>query len=211
MGVSYTWIQGEKGCPVIRKYRNYEHRPAQALLEFILSDIPLFRSLALACINALNYKQALSMNEDDDNSILYKQLGITGESRVAMVGFFKPVVEYIRSRGASLEAIDLHQHVGDPDTFFAKLSSWPTVCIISATAFLNNSMESILSHIPSSATTLVLGPTTPMVPEIYGDFPVHILGGTVPLQTEMVEQVIRHGSGTPAIQKHSKKVTVTIS
>ena len=86
---------------------DYEGRPAMTLLEKIKSDEPLERSQALALINALNYGQALQLPEDPNNRILYKTFGLQAGCKVAMVGYFGPLVTYLRKQKAALEIIDL--------------------------------------------------------------------------------------------------------
>ena len=52
---------------------------------------------------------------------------------------------------------------------------------------------------------VMLGPSTPMVAEAFKHIPVHMLAGTVPIDKENVLKAIRHGMGTPVLQKFSRK------
>ncbi len=75
--------------------------PAEQLLEKIKSDIPIEKSMALALINALNYRAALELPEDDDNSLMFERFKIGRGRRVAMVGYFGPLVRNFEKNGVS--------------------------------------------------------------------------------------------------------------
>jgi uncharacterized protein (DUF4213/DUF364 family) len=51
----------------------------------------------------------------------------------------------------------------------------------------------------------MLGPSTPMVAEAFRHLPVHMLAGTVPIDKQNVLKAVRHGMGTPVLQKFSRK------
>ncbi len=211
MGLSYTWLPRKAGCHVIKEYTNFEGKPALLLLEKWNSENTIERTLALACTNALNYRQAASLPEEKGDTGIYEVLGIGPGSNVAMVGFFKPLISPMKERGAEVEIIDIHHQVGDEARFSEKLENWANTFIITATAFLNNSIEGLLSRLPEEGKTVILGPSTPMVPEIFEGYPVTLLAGTVPLDFEAVERSVRHGTGTPVIQKFGKKVSMMIA
>jgi hypothetical protein len=44
-----------------------------------------------------------------------------------------------------------------------------------------------------------------MVAAAFQHLPVHMLAGTVPIDKENVLKAIRHGMGTPVLQKFSRK------
>jgi len=52
----------------------------------------------------------------------------------------------------------------------------------------------------------MLGPSTPMLSEPFKNLPIHLLGGTVPADFTETFKAIRHGRGTPVLQKYAKKV-----
>lgn len=205
-GVAYTWFDKKTGCTLMHDSEDYEQRPASALLQKIKSPVPLERSMALALVNALNHEAAMAMDVDDDNNILFDTLGITQGSRVAMVGFFKPLVKLLQIRGAQLEVIDEFRAMGDTAAFYEKLRHWADAALVTSTSLLNNTIETILDNIGAGAKVALLGPSTPMVPEAFKGLPVHILAGTVPTDGEAAVKAVRHGRGTPALHRVSKKV-----
>jgi len=206
IGLSYTYFGDKKSCMVLNKHVDYEDRPADQLLEKIKSDNPIERSMALALINALNYKAALGLPEDDDNAILFEKFKIGQGRRVAMVGFFGPLVRHFEQKGVALEILDISRGLGHKEEFYNKLANWAQVLLLTSTSILNNSTEEILTHAGEKLKTVMLGPSTPMVTQAFEHLPVHMLAGTVPIDPEKTLKAIRHGMGPPLLHKHSRKV-----
>jgi uncharacterized protein (DUF4213/DUF364 family) len=93
IGIAYTYFADKKSCMVLNEAIDYEGRPAIALLEKIKSKNPIERSMALALVNALNHQHALQLPEDENNEIMFEQFKITKGTKVAMVGYFGPLIK----------------------------------------------------------------------------------------------------------------------
>ena len=206
IGLSYTYFGDKQSCMVLNHDIDYEGRPADLLLEKINSDNPIERSMALALVNALNYKNALSLPEDTDNKIMFDNFKIGKGRRLAMVGYFPPLVRIFEQRGVSLEILDTSRGLGEKNDFYDKLKNWAQVLLLTSTSILNSSTEEILAHAGENLQSILLGPSTPLVADAFKHLPVHMLAGTVPLDKEMILKAVRHGMGTPVLHKHSRKV-----
>jgi len=206
IGLSYTYFGDKKSCMILNKHIDYEGKSADRLLEKIKSDNTVERSMALALINALNYSNALNLPEDHDNKIMFEKFNIGKDRRVAMVGYFPPLVRNFEEMGVSLEILDSSRGLGKKQDFYNKLETWAQVLLITSTSILNNSTEEILAHAGKNLKTIMLGPSTPMVAGAFKHLPVHMLAGTVPVDQKKTLKAIRHGMGTPVLHKHSRKV-----
>ena len=206
IGLSYTYFGDKKSCMVLNKLIDYEGQSAAQLLEKIKSDNTVERSMALALINALNYGIALNMPEDVDNRIMFDKFNVGKGTRLAMVGFFPPLVGTFEKMRVSLEVLDSSRALGSKDIFYQKLKDWAQVLLLTSTSVLNNSTEEILSHAGPDLKTVMLGPSTPLVAAAFDHLPVHMLAGTVPVDKEQTLKAIRHGMGTPVLHKFSRKV-----
>jgi uncharacterized protein (DUF4213/DUF364 family) len=211
IGLAYTYFHDKTSCVLLNRAVDYENRPASELLECIGSENTIERSMALALINALNYDQALKLPEDKKNQILFDEFGIAEGTCVAMVGYFGPLVDVMKRRGANLEILDESRKLGQEDEFYKKLGSWAKVLFLTSTSILNNTCEKILGHAHPSIKTVMLGPSTPMVKEAFEHLPVHMLAGTVPLEKENILKAIRHGMGTPILHRFSRKSFLTLT
>jgi uncharacterized protein (DUF4213/DUF364 family) len=205
IGLSYTHFEDKKSCMLLNRHIDYENQPAEQLLEKIKSDHPLERSMALALVNALNHSEALKYPEDKKNKIFFDKFKIGKGSRIAMVGFIGPLVDLLVQKKAEVEVLDSSRGMGKEKEFYARLGSWADVLILTSTSILNNTTEEILQNTGPKVKTIMLGPSTPMVAAAFEHLPVHMLAGTVPMDKENVLKAIRHGMGTPVLQKFSRK------
>jgi len=210
IGLAYTYFEDKTGCMLLNRAVDYEGRPASELLENIKSDNTIERSMALALINALNYKDALKLPEDKDNTIMYEKVGIKAGTNVAMVGYFGPLVNTLKERHAKLEILDESRNLGQEDNFFKKLDKWAEALFLTSTSILNNTSEKILGHTHPNIKTVMLGPSTPMIGDAFEHLPVHLLAGTVPIDKDKILKAVRHGMGTPILHKFSRKSYLTL-
>jgi len=205
IGLSYTNFEDKKSCMLLNKNIDYEGQPALQLLEKIKSDHPVERSMALALVNALNHKDALEYPEDRKNQIMFDQFNIGAGTRVAMVGFIGTLVDVLKQKNARVEVMDASRGMGEKSDFYAKLEVWADVLLLTSTSILNNTTEEILQNASQKVKTIMLGPSTPMVAAAFEHLPVHMLAGTVPIDKANILKAIRHGMGTPVLQKFSRK------
>jgi len=205
IGLSYSYFGDKKSCMVLNEHIDYEAKPASLLLEKIKSDNSVERSMALALINALNYNDALALPEDKDNKIMFDKLEIGLHSKVAMVGYFGPLVRKFKEKKVLLEILDESRVLGHKKDFYHKLGNWAEVLLLTSTSILNQSTEDILAKVSENVKTVMLGPSTPMAGEAFAHLPVHMLAGTVPIDKEKTLKAVRHGMGTPILHKFSRK------
>ncbi len=205
IGIAYTYFEDKKSCMALNEAPDYEGRPAAALLEKIQSEHPLERSMALALVNALNHENALKLPQDKDNAILFKEFRLEPDTKVAMVGYFGPLVKRLKQNKIPLEILDVSRGLGDRNDFYTKLNKWADVLLLTSTSILNNTTEEVLSNLHEKAKAALLGPSTPMVAEAFAHLPVHMLAGTVPLDRDKIIKAVRHGMGTPVLHQFSRK------
>ncbi len=206
IGISYTYFDEKKSCMLHKNYRNYEGLPAIELLALLKSDEPIKRSMALALVNALNHGYANSLPEEETNNELFDLLKVGGGTRVAMVGYFGPLVDMLKERNAPVKIIDNSRGIGAKEDFYLDLREWAEVLILTSTSILNGTTEEILAAAAPGVRTVLMGPSTPLVPDVFRGLPIRYLAGTVPVMKEEVLRAVRHGTGTPVIQKFGRKV-----
>lgn len=205
IGLSYTMFENKAGCKLVNEDADYEGQPAFGLLQKINVDNTIERSMALALVNALNYDTAVILPEDNDNHVLFDKLGVEEGKNLAMVGFFGPLLGRLKEKKVNIEVLDESRKLGNKSQFFQKLKSWADILLMTSTTLLNQTTEDILQETGSKVKTALLGPSTPMVAEAFKDIPVLVLAGTVPTNRDRVLKAIRHGKGTPMLQKYSRK------
>ena len=205
IGIAYTYFEDKKSCMLLNEAADYEGQPAIELLLKIKSDVTIERSMALALVNALNYQYALKLPEDENNNIMFDKFKISKGTKVAMVGYFGPMVKRFEQKEAVLDILDQSRGLGQKADFYEHLKNRAEVLFLTSTSILNNSTEEVLANVHAKVKTLMLGPSTPMVARAFDHLPVHMLAGTVPLDKERLLRAIRHGMGTPVLHKFSRK------
>ena len=136
---------------------------------------------------------------------MFEQFKITKGTKVAMIGYFGPLIKRFEKKEAVLDILDQSRGLGRMADFYKNLKTWADVLFLTSTSILNNSTEEILANVHAKVKTLMLGPSTPMVAEAFEHLPVHMLAGTVPIEKDNILKAIRHGMGTPVLHKFSRK------
>lgn len=208
-GLSFTFLGKRESCTVVKDPMDYEGSYAEKALGLLFSSEIVERSVAIALVNALNYSKADSM--ETDSGALLRDLKIQPRGRISMVGYFGPVIRELEKMQVQTEILDSGRDIGHKEAFYRNLKEGNTeALILTSTSIINGSTEEILDNLAPGIPCVMLGPTTPMIPESFRHLPVNILAGTVPLDFEGVFKAVRHGKGTPVIQKSCKKVYTTL-
>lgn len=193
------------GCSTIGKAGTLAGSNVSHLLALLTTGSnPLEKALGLATANALLSPDA-GGEEQDSIALMH----LSAEDRVAMVGYFGPLVQRIRKTGAELRIIEKDsQRVEEilsrteRDTILGECS----VAIITGTSILNNTMEEILTALKGARHVTILGPSTPLCEEAFAGTPVTHLGGSAIRDPRKVMQIISEGGGTPHMRPYLRFV-----
>ncbi len=196
------------GCAVCPNAGKLARTKAHSLLANLIEKRnPLEKALGLATANAILYLENVA-DERDSLSIM----NLTPDDRVAMVGLFTPMVPKIETTGAKLFVIER-----DPTRMAVldkkesdRILKECTVAIITATTLLNDTLEEVLNSLGTPRHVAILGPSTPLCPEIFQDTPVTHLGGAIARDARKVMQIVSEGGGTPAMRPYLQFVNILL-
>ena len=204
-GLCYTPKGSGNSCSVNKNKEEYEGYPASKLLWNIKKEDPLGRTMAIALCNALNQDHSFLQDEDDGN--LIRDLKLNAGDNVAMIGYFAPIVSYLREHDITVRAYDIGKEVGSEQELYHWAEAESDALILTATSLINSSLEEVLSHFNGKRIpTVLMGPSTIMVKELYRDLPIDLLAGSTVFNRDGVIKSIRNGRGTPYLHKDCKKV-----
>lgn len=194
-------------CDPAKRAGSLKGMKASKLLRLLVEgQNPLDRALGLATANAL-LTPAPPYEERDAIELMR----LDDRDSVAMIGYSPPLERKIRQRTASLAIIERNElriaPMGEEQR--KKALKDCSVAIITATALLNESMEETLNLLDSARHVAVLGPSTPMCPEIFASTRVNHAGGSLVLDPAAVMQIISEGGGTPAMRPHLRLINLT--
>jgi len=199
-----------RGCTVLKEAGTFAGSSALELLQYLKNGKnALHRAMGVACANAL----AVVPDGTDEDREATSTFNLQPGERVAMVGLFAPLVERIRKTGAILTIIEKNPERLDlltPEDK-RKVLYECNVAIITATTLLNLSFEETMGLLRAPRIVALLGPSTPLVPEIFKDTPVTHLGGAKVADAERALQIISEGGGTPALRSCLRFVNLTLT
>ncbi len=159
-------------------------RPEQYAEAFGATD-PIHNMLGLASINAIC--QHVMRTASYAPSIATDSLGIINiedRDRVGMVGFFPPLLKYMRNSNAELVIIEKNERLVEryPDLHITldvtELNSCNKV-LCTSTTLLNNTLDDVLLQCTDAEHISVLGPTAGYFPDPLFARGVDVLGGRI--------------------------------
>ena len=195
------------GCTVMPVAGNFVGSNAAELLQYLIAGKNYLEiALGLAIANALIKPPVDSIDNHEATTYLNLQPG----EKVVMVGLFAPLAERIRATGAELTIIEKNsarmEILGNTEKKDALRSC--DVAIITATTLLNNTFEETVNALGKPRSVALMGPSTPLVPEIFRNTPVTHLGGAIVADAAKVMQIISEGGGTPALRPYLRFVNL---
>ncbi len=198
-----------RGCTVLKEAGTYVGSSAIDVLKNLVDGKnALHRTIGVATANALVFPKG----EDNEDREATTFLNLQPGEKVAMVGLFAPLVERIRSTGATLTIVEKNPErleLLSPEEKQKALKDCD-VAIITATTLLNNTFEETIGLLGTPRSVVLMGPSTPLVPEIFYDTPVTHLGGAVVTDSEKTLQIISEGGGTPALRPYLRFVNLLL-
>lgn len=210
VGLAYVYVEleGQKtgvsalvrndldgSCAVYPRAGSLVEQSAETLLMYLVQGkSPVEKAVGLAAANALIGPPPSGYGTD-----ALDLLDLTPQDRVAMVGFFQPLVEKIEGRGIPLSILERNARRGsaildekDQNKALAECS----IAIITATTLLNGTLGNVLDRLGEPRHAAILGPSTPALPEMFQGTVIDHLGGSVVSDHEKIRTIISQGGGT---------------
>jgi len=169
----------------------------------------LERALGLATFNAVNSATERKCLEGETISLLNLQT----DDHVVMVGHFAPIIPHIMKIGCRLEIVELADNGLKFNTNRRQDLSALSVCnaaIITATSIITNTVDDLLAALIGNRTAVMLGPSTPLCPELFADTRITQLSGAYLTEPARVKTVISEGGGTMLLKKCLRFATTAV-
>lgn len=195
-GVAWTPKSDAACCTHVKEAGTFAGRSATELLEMLGNETSAIgRALGLATANALLLGVP---TPDTSREEVIASLNLTPEDRVAMVGFFSPVIAQIRNVGCQLDIVELTSHHSEtltPEQGREAMAGC-TVAIVTGTSLINGTCDEVLAGLRAPRATVLLGPSSPLCPDVFKGTPVTHVAGSRVRDPEAVLRVISEGGGT---------------
>lgn len=206
-GLAYTFRDDiQEGCCVIKAAGTLVGRQASELAAWARSPDPLAAAVGLATLNAL---VAVPLNPVEADVLT--QLEVTSNDVIGMVGYFGPLIGPLRTRGKALHAFERRPNAESgvlPESAAAEILPQCRVVILSATALLNRTLDDLLAWCRNARGVAILGPSTPLLPQVFAGRGVTLLSGVQVVDGERVLRLVSEGGGTRQLGGAVRKLTV---
>lgn len=207
-GVAYTFRdRTPPDCSAFAGTRPLAGRTSTELLDYLESEHPVEAAVGLACANALLNQGGEDFREGD----LLNVLSVGFLDRVAMVGFFGPLVGPLRKRARELLIFEHDTSRGDgvmPAEEAPAFLPQCEVAVITSTALLLGELDRLLEAARGCREVALVGASTPLAPSVFGPLGVTLLSGVVVTDGPGVLRVVSEGGGMAFFGGHVRKVNV---
>lgn len=165
-------------------------KTALELVKFAKSDTQLEASIGMAAVNSLievDEKQCIELNAFDE---LAKQ---GKEKKIAIVGHF-PFIPKLRKLARTLWVLEMNLRPGDlPAEKAEEILPQADVIGITGTAFINHTIDGLLSLCKKDSWVMMIGGTTPLSPVLF-DYGVDMIAGSKVMDSKKAINCIGQGA-----------------
>lgn len=208
-GLAYTLRDDlPGGCTVFRGARPLAGRKASECLAYLAASSSLEIAVGLATANALAARTLRGGCEGD----VLDALELRPSDEVGMVGHFQPLMEALEHRVRALHVFELAPRAEGllPGEAAAQWLPRCDVALITSTALLNGTLGGLLEAARGCREVALLGPSTPLVPQVFAGTPVTHLSGVEVTDPEGLLRVVSEGGGMRFFRGLVRKVVVPV-
>ncbi len=209
-GISYTFRDRlSPTCSVLGKAGSLESIEVDEMIRYFLSQDVLEATLGLATINAILNKPDISGFSGD----ILDLLEIKPNDKVGMIGFFGPLIPDLKKKCKDLYVFDESRSSSGiilPPDKLPEILPTCSVVIITATSLINKTFHRIIELCRDARERCILGPSTPLCPEIFKKYGVTCIAGVKVIDPERVLKIISQGGGTRNFKDSVEKVVIPL-
>jgi uncharacterized protein (DUF4213/DUF364 family) len=209
-GIAFTFHQGRRGdYSRLRGLHPLSGRIASDLVVLLDSPEQVDRAVGLATVNALSNSPQRKGLEGD----FLGMLDIRPGEQVGMVGLFAPVLPRLRERTSSILVFEQNPAPGRgvdllPEEDAYRLLPDCGVALITSTSIVNQTVDRLLAAAGKCREVVLLGASTPLVPEAFAGTSVTLLSGILVLDPVKILRRVSEAGGTKSFKGCVRKVNV---
>jgi len=166
-------------------------------------------AIGLAAINAV----INDGNKNWDPGNVLTALTLCESETFGMVGAFHPILTKVKTMTKNIYVFEQNAPEGSgfypPEAIPLHLPKCDAV-VITATSIINHTFDEIASCCKNAREVCLVGPSTPLCPEVFGKYPVTLLAGSVVKSPELILQIVSQGGGTMSMKPAVAQVLVRV-
>lgn len=216
-GVACTPLYEFSGCPTLGFAGSLKGKTADKVLELALSENPLEAAVGVATANALSHMLWDLKPENFPVSNVDILDLIKPEDRVAMVGYFGPLVPKILKITNKLTVLEKRE-IESPKTSTLppeksrEILPASDVIILSASTLANRTFDELLSLRGAAREVVLLGPSAPLYPKPFFQRGITAVMGTRIFDPLTMLTVVSEAGGTKKLHQYcGEKVAFKIN
>ncbi len=207
-GVAWTPQASSFSCTRIQRAGKLLEQKERDTLDLLVSDSSIERAIGLAAFNAVNARVEYEADETEAIS----RLEIKPSDHVVMVGNFAPLVPRIKKTGCTLDILELNPDKRDVTRphHSPEILSQCDIAIITATSIITDTIDELLPLLERNRAAVMLGPSTPLCPDLFERTRLTQLSGSRVLNTKKIKQIVSQGGGTKIMKKHLQFINIDV-
>lgn len=209
-GLAYTFREelGEY-CGTLSEAGSLIGKAGLEIIPWALSKNRVKAAVGLAAINAvLNTATA----EWSTGNVI-TALDVRPDSTFGMVGEFRPILFEIKKKTDSIYVFE-RDVSGDsalyPSETIPQHLPKCDVVVITATSLINHTIDEVLSHCQNARQVCMVGPSTPLCPEVFRRYNVHLLAGSAVTDPRRILEIVSQGGGTMSMKPAIRQVLLKV-
>ncbi len=208
-GLAYTFrFETDSTCSPLREAGTIRGARVRDISTWIDSSNILKISVFMATLNSM-----IPPPERFTEADITELPEVREATSIAMIGFFEPVVRKLRKMNKRVSIFEKREIPGENvfrDWEIPYRINHHQVAIISSTTIINKTLPVILEFIDPKITTILLGPSTPLLPDLFSRYKVDYLAGTLITNREKVKQIIMEGAGSRVFGENVKRIITLV-
>jgi uncharacterized protein (DUF4213/DUF364 family) len=209
-GLAYTFRdEAHEGCSVLQQAGTMSGRSALGMAALAKALDTVSASVGLATLNALIEPPPEAFAADVRGLIRVRVGDVVG-----MVGHFAPLVGWFRQQGVRLHILERRPTVErdiHPEWTASILLPECDVVVITAASLVTRTIDGILEQCVKAREVAVLGPSTPLHPEVFAKRGVTLLSGVHVEDSAKLLRIVSEGGGTREFSTAVRKLTLRLN
>ena len=209
VGLAYTFLQEVKKCCELRNEITFWKSSADMVVKGYLSGNPIEEVVGLATINAVfNHKK--DFLKDAIPGDIFSEIKLDSKDEILMIGYFEPLFKKLEGKVEKIWVID--KPLEETSLKISDISDKIKLAIITSSTLVNKTLHSVLENLESVPEILLIGPTTPLNPEVFRFTPITWLCGSIVRDPEHLFRMVCEGKGATSFFKSGvlEKINVRV-
>ena len=198
---------------------NLEGKPVSEVIQYSLDTNVLQSAIGVATLNALSQWIVESGNGTDYQMLIdrdgFNLLEIQPHETVSLIGAFGPYIRRLKMMGNPFFIIEKNSQTlrldemkyFKPESEMRDALEKSSAVVITGTAIVNHTIDTILSLLKNRIRTAIIGPTASMIPDAFFRRGVHIMAGVQISNPDLMIKILKQGGSAYHLLKEcSEKI-----